>query len=266
MEIQFKFDNGESLTVKPLDTVLNQQLLPLWIQCQHNGVYQFTLSVDVGRDSEQPLARPAALEKIQQGFELTGIECPVDLSQPLTIQDCNQLHRIFTNGFMSGNYSVADLQLINHGTHEYESTLTTPNYMRQEYGVRDRVIGLNMYSNMANNTIDILDEHKYDLPDSADVYLWDDCRIGRSFADAWCQNDDPTEWDIRDIDRAGPVLLFQNILRKNLYASDHFQNWLSVHNYDPFKPYKDIPFGNIVQGSLHSVENASATEIIIESI
>lgn len=263
MEIQFKFDNNESLIIKPLDTVLNQQLLPLWHQCKNNGVYEFILSVDIGRDCENSAARPAALERIREGFRLTGIDSPVDLykNQDLTIEDCNKLHRIFTNGFASGEYNIPELQLINHGTHEYESTLRTPNYMRQEYGARDRVMGLNMYTDMANNTIDILDEYKYDLPDSADVYLWDDCRIGRSFADAWCQMDDPTEWDIRDIDRAGPVLLFQNILRTNLYASDHFQSWLTANRYDPFKPYRDIPFANIVHGSLEAVETASLVEI-----
>ena len=263
MEMKFKFDNEETLTIEVFDTQLNKKLLELWSLAREEniGFFEQTMAREIGRDKPRTGNLNAALEKICKGFELTGITPPVSLDGPLTIYDCNIIHRTFTNGFRDKLADVPDLQLINHGAHEYESILESPNYISLDHDIpSDQILGYDLYQNIAKYTIDILDSDKEDLSDSADIYLYDECRIGRSFSDAWCQNDDPSEWDIRDIDRAGPLLIFQNALRKKLYNSTRFHKWLEKYNAQD-KVYKDIPFANIKKGSYIKIVGAKLLEI-----
>ena len=264
MEIKFKFNNNKSITIDAFKTKLNQKILELMEETRSNGVgyYQLNVARSIGRDQSRPGDKLAALKKIKQGFDLTGIDCPVNLDNDLTIADCNIIHRVFTNSFMLNKYQVPDLQLINHGAHEYESLLSSPNclWLDQETAT-DQILGFDIYQNLAKYTMDITDDLKKDLPTTADIYLNDDCRIGRSFSDAWCQDDDPTQWDIRDIDRGGPIFLFQNALRKKLYQTKEFKSWLEKYNYDYNKPYQDIPFANIVSGDYLEIQDAILVEI-----
>lgn len=263
MEMKFRFNNGEVLILDVFDTAINQKMLELWERCRADNLdfISHKLARDIGRKDPPGGDLDAALEKIRKGYELTGITPPMSLDEPLSIQDCNVIHRTFTNAFEEHKYNVPDLQLINHGAHEYESLLPTPNYIKlHEDTPSDTVAGYNIYTNMAKYSMDILYRDKINLPVTADVYLYDECRIGRSFSDAWCQDDNPKNWDIRDVDRAGPLLLFQNAVRKKLYMMDSFHRWLEKYDAQD-EVYRDIPFANIVKGSYNNIVGSQLMEI-----
>lgn len=266
MEMKFKFDNGKTITLGVFDTVLNQKILKVAEDCRNSNVamYQRVLCREIGRkDGFIGGDKDTALTMIKQGFKLTGITPIVSLDSLLTIQDCNVIHRQFTNAFSEHKYNVKDLQMINHGVHNYESTLATPNYcsITDNNVLPDQMFGYDIYVNMAEYTMDILDEDKLNLPKNADVYLSDECRIGRSMADAWGQGDDPSNWDIRDIDRTGPLFVFQNSIRKKLYSSNSFHKWLLDYNSTE-KKYADIPFANIINGKYEDTIDAKLLEIL----
>ena len=65
-----------------------------------------------------------ALDNIRKGFEYTSIEPPVKIGNSLTIEECNILHRVFTTKIKDKRYDRLDLQLINHGVHEYEQSFS----------------------------------------------------------------------------------------------------------------------------------------------
>jgi len=276
MEMKFKFDNGEVLTLDVFDTSISKKILELCETCKADGVelFQRGLGHEAGRTMKRlehiPHShREEALERIRKGFALTGIEPNVSLSDTTTVQDCNILHRQFTMNFLNldnkkqSEYRLEDLQHINHGVHEYECTLPTPNYMAYDDKLSDMIFGYNIWVDIPKYTILLTAEEKHTVTSRikhADVYLHDESRIGRSFTDAWAQNDDPSESDIQDVDRVGPLFNFRNSIRKKLYKSDEFHNWLA--KYDSVdKPYADIPFANIVSGSYQNTSKANLVDI-----
>ena len=259
-----KFDNKEELILDVFDTHINKKILSIWDLCKQDNLpfYYQTLARSIGRLSNSDGDTNAPLNKIRKGFKLTGISPPVPIENPLSIQDLNIIHRTFTNAFKENRYNVQDLQLINHGAHEYESMLATPNYIQLDDETdSDTVLGYNVYKDIAKYTIDVTPQDKVNLPTNADVYFYDECRIGRSFSDAWCQDDDPKFWDIRDVDRVGPLLLFQNASRKKLYNSDKFYMWLQKYQATN-KIYSDIPFANIIQGDYSKILKAQVSEFL----
>jgi hypothetical protein len=286
MEMKFKFDNGEVLTLDVFDTSISKKILELCETCKADGVelYQRRLGHEAGRRAKEIEHIPhshkeEALETIRKGFALTGIEPNVSLSDTMTVQDCNILHRQFTTECMhwaedpsdydmEGNYvpkyNLEDLQCINQGVHAYESTLPTSNFMAyDDKHITDMVFGYNLRTDILKQTIRPTVEEKHTVTSSikhADVYMYDECRVGRSFKDAWAQSDDPRELDIADVDRVGPLFNFRNSIRKKLYKSIEFHNWLE--KYDSVdKPYADIPFANIVRGSYQNTHEANLVDI-----
>tara|TARA_B110000495_G_scaffold41211_1_gene33528 strand:- start:5510 stop:6382 length:873 start_codon:yes stop_codon:yes gene_type:complete len=288
MEMKFKFDNGEVLTLDVFDTSISKKILELCETCKADGVelYQRLLGHEAGRTAKRLEHIPhsdkeEALETIRKGFALTGIEPNVSLSDTMTVQDCNIIHRQFTTEGMNWGenpsdydmegkhvpkYNMEDLQYINQGVHAYESTLPSPNFMEHDdILITDMLFGYNLWIDIVKQTFrptveekcTILQERKFL---HADVYVYDECRVGRSFQDAWAQNDDPRELDIQDVDRVGPLFNFRNSIRKKLYKSIEFHNWLE--KYDSVdKPYADIPFANIVRGSYQNAHKANLVDI-----
>jgi|CoawatStandDraft_6_1074263.scaffolds.fasta_scaffold00343_12 hypothetical protein len=280
MEMKFKFDNGEVLTLDVFDTSISKKILELCETCKADEVelFQRILSHQAGRSMKHlehisHSVRLEALTSIRKGFALTGIEPNVSLSDTLTVQDCNILHRQFTMECMNwgekpSEYNMEDLQYINQGVHDYESTLPTPNYMEYEEDDKfssDMIFGYHTWTDTPKYTIILTDEEKHAILQErkflhADVYLYDECRVGKSFQDAWAQNDDPSELDIQDVDRVGPLFNFRNSIRKKLYKSNEFYNWLE--KYDSVdKRYADIPFANIVSGRYQNTHRANLLDI-----
>jgi hypothetical protein len=276
MEMKFKFDNSVVLTLDVFDTSISKKILELCETCKADEVelYQRILGHEAGRTMKKLTHIPhshreEALERICKGFALTGIEPNVSLSDTLTVQDCNILHRQFTMNHLNldnkkqSEYRIEDLQHINHGVHEYEGTLPTPNFMEyEEIFSSDMIFGYNIWVDIPKYTILLTAEEKHTVTSSikhADVYLYDEARIGRSFQDAWAQNDDPRELDTKDVEAVGPLFNFRNSIRKKLYKSDEFHNWLE--KYDSVdKPYADIPFANIVRGSYKNAHEANLVD------
>jgi hypothetical protein len=272
MEMKFKFDNKETLTLDVFDTETNRRVLELCKECKTNnvGVYQRQVVPEIGRSSTGHwLAKPSndALDNVRKGFEYTGIEPAFTISNSLTIEECNVIHRQFTTSIaerkIDGNrkYDRAHLSLINHGIHDYEDSLVTPNYMKIQPTVgEDYILGFEVddsVQNMSKYTFNIRDEHGNM---SADVYLNDECRVGRSFEEAWIQDDNPSNSDIMNIDAVGPIFLFQNERRKKLYSSDSFRSWIEKYNITE-KEYADIPFANIVDGNYGNAITGNLIEI-----
>ncbi len=110
---------------------------------------------------------------------------------------------------------------------------------------------------MSKYTFNISDEYGNM---SADVYLNDECRVGRSFEEAWAHDDNPSNPDIMNVDGVGPYFLFQNERRKKLYSSDSFRNWIDKYNIAE-KEYADVPFANIVDGNYTDTTTATLVEI-----
>ena len=268
MEMQFKFDNNETLTLDVFDTYTNQRVFELCKECKTNnvGIYQRGMGAEIGRSydghwlTKTPVTH--ALDNIRKGFEYTGIEPPVKIGNSLTIEECNILHRVFTTKIKDKRYNRLDLQLINHGVHEYEQSLVTPNYMNfwTRNGINDCILGFDTMDNtetMSKYFFNIDEEYGYM---SADVYLNDECRVGRSYEEAWAQDDNPSNSDIMNIDGVGPLFIFQNERRKKLYSSDSFRNWIGKYNITE-KEYADIPFANIVDGNYGNTATATLVEI-----
>lgn len=266
MEMKFKFDNKEMLTLDVFDTETNRRVLELCKECKTNnvGVYQRRMIAEIGRSYDghwMAKTSVSALDNIRKGFEYTGIEPPVKIGNSLTIEECNILHRQFTIAIKDKKYDRQVLHLINHGVHEYEDSLVTPNYMKIQPTVgEDYILGFEVddsVQNMSKYTFNIRDEHGNM---SADVYLNDECRVGRSYEEAWAQDDNPSNSDIMNIDGVGPIFLFQNERRKKLYSSDSFRNWIGKYNITE-KEYADVPFANIVDGNYENAITGNLTEI-----
>jgi len=268
MEMQFKFDNNETLTLDVFDTYTNQRVFELCKECKTNnvGMYQRGMGSEIGRSydghwlTKTPVTH--ALDNIRKGFEYTSIEPPVKIGNSLTIEECNILHRVFTTKIKDKRYDRLDLQLINHGVHEYEQSLVTPNYMNfsTRNGINDCILGFDTMDNtetMSKYFFNIDEEYGYM---SADVYLNDECRVGRSYEEAWAQDDNPSNSDIMNIDGVGPLFIFQNERRKKLYSSDSFLNWIGKYNITE-KEYADVPFANIVDGNYGNTATATLVEI-----
>ena len=266
--MQFKFDNNETLTLDVFDTYTNQRVFELCKECKTNnvGMYQRGMGSEIGRSydghwlTKTPVTH--ALDNIRKGFEYTSIEPPVKIGNSLTIEECNILHRVFTTKIKDKRYDRLDLQLINHGVHEYEQSLVTPNYMNfsTRNGINDCILGFDTMDNtetMSKYFFNIDEEYGYM---SADVYLNDECRVGRSYEEAWAQDDNPSNSDIMNIDGVGPIFLFQNERRKKLYSSDSFRNWIGKYNITE-KEYADVPFANIVDGNYENAITGNLTEI-----
>ena len=181
MEMQFKFDNNETLTLDVFDTYTNQRVFELCKECKTNnvGMYQRGMGSEIGRSydghwlTKTPVTH--ALDNIRKGFEYTSIEPPVKIGNSLTIEECNILHRVFTTKIKDKRYDRLDLQLINHGVHEYEQSLVTPNYMNfsTRNGINDCILGFDTMDNtetMSKYFFNIDEEYGYM---SADVYLND---------------------------------------------------------------------------------------------
>jgi len=269
MEMQFKFDNNETLTLDVFDTYTNQRVFELCKECKTNnvGMYQRGMGSEIGRSydghwlTKTPVTH--ALDNIRKGFEYTSIEPPVKIGNSLTIEECNILHRVFTTKIKDKRYDRLDLQLINHGVHEYEQSLVTPNYMNfsTRNGINDCILGFDTMDNtetMSKYFFNIDEEYGYM---SADVYLNDECRVGRSYEEAWAQDDNPSNSDIMNIDGVGPLFIFQNERRKKLYSSDSFRNWIGKYNITE-KEYADIPFANIVGGNYRNAITGNLVEIL----
>jgi len=266
MEMQFKLDNNETLTLDVFDTETNRRVLELCKECKTNnvGVYQRRMIAEIVRSYDghwMAKTSVSALDNIRKGFEYTGIEPPVKIGNSLTIEECNILHRVFTTKIKDKKYDRQVLHLINHGVHEYEDSLVTPNYMKIQPTVgEDYILGFEVddsVQNMSKYTFNIRDEHGNM---SADVYLNDECRVGRSYEEAWAQDDNPSNSDIMNIDGVGPIFLFQNERRKKLYSSDSFRNWIGKYNITE-KEYADVPFANIVDGNYENAITGNLTEI-----
>ena len=266
--MQFKFDNNETLTLDVFDTYTNQRVFELCKECKTNnvGMYQRGMGSEIGRSydghwlTKTPVTH--ALDNIRKGFEYTSIEPPVKIGNSLTIEECNILHRVFTTKIKDKRYDRLDLQLINHGVHEYEQSLVTPNYMNfsTRNGINDCILGFDTMDNtetMSKYFFNIDEEYGYM---SADVYLNDECRVGRSYEEAWAQDDNPSNSDIMNIDGVGPLFIFQNERRKKLYSSDSFLNWIGKYNITE-KEYADVPFANIVDGNYGNTATATLVEI-----
>ena len=266
--MQFKFDNNETLTLDVFDTYTNQRVFELCKECKTNnvGMYQRGMGSEIGRSydghwlTKTPVTH--ALDNIRKGFEYTSIEPPVKIGNSLTIEECNILHRVFTTKIKDKRYDRLDLQLINHGVHEYEQSLVTPNYMNfsTRNGINDCILGFDTMDNtetMSKYFFNIDEEYGYM---SADVYLNDECRVGRSYEEAWAQDDNPSNSDIMNIDGVGPLFIFQNERRKKLYSSDSFRNWIGKYNITE-KEYADVPFANIVDGNYENAITGNLTEI-----
>ena len=267
--MQFKFDNNETLTLDVFDTYTNQRVFELCKECKTNnvGMYQRGMGSEIGRSydghwlTKTPVTH--ALDNIRKGFEYTSIEPPVKIGNSLTIEECNILHRVFTTKIKDKRYDRLDLQLINHGVHEYEQSLVTPNYMNfsTRNGINDCILGFDTMDNtetMSKYFFNIDEEYGYM---SADVYLNDECRVGRSYEEAWAQDDNPSNSDIMNIDGVGPLFIFQNERRKKLYSSDSFLNWIGKYNITE-KEYADVPFANIVDGNYGNTATATLVEIL----
>ena len=229
-------------------------------------MYQRGMGSEIGRSydghwlTKTPVTH--ALDNIRKGFEYTSIEPPVKIGNSLTIEECNILHRVFTTKIKDKRYDRLDLQLINHGVHEYEQSLVTPNYMNfsTRNGINDCILGFDTMDNtetMSKYFFNIDEEYGYM---SADVYLNDECRVGRSYEEAWAQDDNPSNSDIMNIDGVGPLFIFQNERRKKLYSSDSFLNWIGKYNITE-KEYADVPFANIVDGNYGNTATATLVEI-----
>jgi hypothetical protein len=264
MKMKFKFDNNETLTLDVFDTETNQRVLELCKECKTNNIelYQRPLPPEIGRSysghwlTKTPID---ALENLRKGFKLTGIEPAVTIGDSLTIEECNIIHRQFTTAFNKGGYNTQDLQLINHSIHDYEDSLVTPNYMDIQATVgNDNIFGFDVTHNQQEYAFHITEEDILDI--TSDVYLNDECRVGRSFEEAWAHDDNPSNSDIMDIDSVGPLFLFQNERRKKLYSSDVFHNWLEKYNSTE-KKYSDIPFANIVDGNYGNITTATLVDI-----
>ena len=141
---KFKFDNGEVLTLDVFDTSISKKILELCETCKADGVelYQRLLGHEAGRTAKRLEHIPhsdkeEALETIRKGFALTGIEPNVSLSDTMTVQDCNIIHRQFTTEGMNWGENPSDYDMFqnitwktyNISTREY--TLTNPRYVVQ---------------------------------------------------------------------------------------------------------------------------------------
>ena len=58
--------------------------------------------------------------------------------------------------------------------------------------------------------------------------------------------DDPMAWDVADIDAIVPIFKLGNNKIKRLYGDTKFLDWLAKGNYDFTVPFKDLPFGKII--------------------
>lgn len=270
MEIKFKFDNNEMLTLDVFDTETNRRVLELCKECKTNnvGLHKRQVIPEIGRSvTGHWLAKSSidALDNVRKGFEYTGIEPAFAIGNSLTIEECNAIHRQFTTSIaertIDGNrtYDRDHLSLINHGIHDYEDSLVTPNYM--DMPSEDYIIGFDVSDNTQSMSKYFFNIHEEHGNMSADVYLNDECRVGRSFEEAWAQDDIPSNSDIVNIDAVGPLFLFQNERRKKLYSSDSFRNWIGKYNITE-KEYADVPFANIVDGNYGNAITGNLVEIL----
>jgi hypothetical protein len=276
--LSLQFKSGKQIDIQPYDTVLNNNALSKFglRNKKFNSYFFEKESVFIGFDDETRSwthtevdilkVRKENLERIRNGFRKTNLEPhPSIFNDTLTARDCVEIHRIFTTAFLdlqSSGMITPDLhnnlQDINHGVHEYESTLDTPNIMKllrhQEHKAPINAGGA-FWEDMSSNIYQVDKDYDRseldDLYDVANVFYYDDCRIGRNFRTAWYMDDDPMASDILDIDSIAPIFRIGNNINTALYSSDEFHNWLSKWNYDHIKPFKDIPFGKIVSDTTH---------------
>ena len=268
--MKFKFDNKETLTLDVFDTETNRRVLELCKECKTNNAVLYKKQVIPARGRSvtgrwQAKSCINALDNVRKGLEYTGNEPACAIGNSLTIEECNTIHRQFTTSIaertIDGNrtYDRDHLSLINHGIHDYEDSLVTPNYM--DMPSEDYVLGFDVYDNTQSMSKHLFKIHEEYGNMSADVYLNDECRVGRSFEEAWAQDDIPSNSDIVNIDAVGPLFLFQNERRKKLYSSDSFRNWIGKYNITE-KEYADVPFANIVDGNYGNAITGNLVEIL----
>lgn len=276
--VRLHFNSGKVIEITPFDTELNRKALAQFNlkDKKFNSYFFEKESVFVGFDSHTRewshgdvdfnVLRKNNLERIREGFRSTNLKPHSSLfNGELTIKDCAEIHRIFTSAFLEMQSSGilnptlhSNLQKINHGVHDYESTLDTPNckkfFKNEEYRAPVNAGGA-FWEDMSSNIYQVTEDYDRSelspLYDIADVFYYDDCRIGRNFKTAWYMDDDPTASDILDVDSIAPIFKIGNEINDALYKTDEFHDWLKKWNYDYNKPYKDIPFGKITSTTTH---------------
>ena len=262
------FKNGYEVFIRPYDTELNRTFIeksnfkkldkPLYYQLDTTYVGFSDRQISLIENKEE--IKKESIERIIKSFNDLNMELhPALVRGELTLKDCNEIHRIFTTNFLELRHNRPPseitvlnetLQGINHGVHDYESVLHSENYMECDELPRTILVGYEIWDQMgefAYNVPNTYDRTELaDLYDHADVFYWDDCRLGRNFATAWYMGDDPMAWDVADIDAIVPIFKLGNNKIKRLYSDTKFLDWLAKGNYDFTVPFKDVPFGKII--------------------